>query len=346
MKESQSMLYRFLPQLFLRAPYYSFTGYDLSRLPEVLQEQAFRNAVFLASAAFYALLEKKEFDFDKLADKEKHTLYKYYNRMCFRPTPFGSFSSFTLLQWASGGQVRLAGSDESILHLWPDQNFLRKLKNRAEADLPDGLMVNPTLYRFNDVFRYTKSSLDDKGRFSFSLEGIAAVKFNVQLFSFLSSKKISKKILLSWIVQHAECLAEDAEEYIGFLLDAGAVFNGTQGRVISNEVSERFPGLPGWSNFWKNYIRIPLLGEADLSALARDVGKIAKENKPFGQPFYAALERPNNTGGQIALNRKNCPKQSMCCSYWQTLSSLLICRVLSVISVPALIRKGCLCCWP
>ncbi|NII83726.1 lantibiotic dehydratase [Pedobacter sp. SG908] len=307
MKESKSMLYRFLPQLFLRAPYYSFTGYDLSRLPEVLQEQAFRNAVFLASAAFYALLEKKEFDFDKLADKEKHTLYKYYNRMCFRPTPFGSFSSFTLLQWGSGGQVRLAGSDESILHLLPDQKFLRKLKNRAEADLPAGLMVNPTLYRFNDVFRFTKSSLDDKGRFSFSLQGIAAVKFNIQLFSFLSSKKISKKILLSWIVQHAECSAEDAEEYIGFLLDAGAVFNGTQGKVISNEIIEFF-GLPGWNGFWKNYTMNPLLGKVPLSALARDIGKIAKENKPFVQPFYAALERPNNTGGPDSAEQEELSK--------------------------------------
>lgn len=297
MKESQSMVYRFLPQVFLRTPYYSFSGYDLSRLPEVIQEQAFRNAVFLASAGFYALLEKKEFNFDKLADKEKHTLYKYYNRMCFRPTPFGSFSSFTLLQWESGGQVRLAGSEGSILHLLPDQKFLRKLHNRAEVELPDGLMVNPALYRFNDVFRFTKSSLDDKGQFSFSLEGIAAAKFNIQLFSFLSSKKVSKKLVLSWILQHAECSAEEAEEYIQFLLDAGAVFNGTQGEVISDEVIENFLSLPGWNDFWKNNTLFPLSGEPSLSALAGDIGKIAGENKPISQPFYSALERPNKSGG-------------------------------------------------
>jgi thiopeptide-type bacteriocin biosynthesis protein len=297
MKESKSMVYRFLPQVFLRAPYYSFSGYDLSRLPEVLQEQAFRNAVFLASAEFYALLEKKDFDFNKLVDKEKHTLYKYYNRMCFRSTPFGSFSSFTLLHWGSGGQVRLAGRGESILHLLPDQKFLRKLNIRAESDLPNGLMVNPALYRFNDVFRYTKSSLDDKGRFSFSLEGIAAVKFNIQLFSFLSSKKLSKKLVLSWIVQHAECSAEEAEDYIRFLLDAGAVFGGTQGKVISDEVIENLSGLPGWNDFWKNYTMIPLSAEQSLSALARDIGKIAMEDKPLGQPFYSALERPSKDGG-------------------------------------------------
>lgn len=308
MKESKSMTYRFLPQLFLRAPYYSFTGYDLSRLPEVLQEQAFRNAVFLASAAFYALLEKKEFDFDKLAEKEKHTLYKYYNRMCFRPTPFGSFSSFTLLDWGSGAQIRLAGSDESILHLLPDQNFLRKLKNRAEADLSDGLMVNPALYRFNDVFRYTKSSVDDQGRFSFSLEGIDAAKFNVQLFSYLSSKKVSKKIVPNWIVQHAECSEQEAEEYIRFLLDAGAVFNGTQGKVISNEVIENFLSLPGWNDFWEKYTMLPLSDEASLSALAREIGEIAQETKPVAQPFYAALERPNKTGGPDSTEQEELSK--------------------------------------
>ncbi|MDQ0640070.1 thiopeptide-type bacteriocin biosynthesis protein [Pedobacter sp. W3I1] len=297
MKESQSMVYQFLPQLFLRAPYYSFTGYDLSRLPEVLQEQAFRNAVFLASPAFYALLEKKEFDFDKLMDKEKHTLYKYYNRMCFRPTPFGSFSSFTLLRWGKGGQVRLVGSDESILHLIPDQGFLGGLKNTAWAVLPEELVVNPTLYRFNDVLRFTKSSLDDKGRFSFSLQGIDAVKFNVQLFSFLSSEKVSRDVALSWVMQHSECSETEAEEYIEFLLDAGAVFNSTQGKVISNEVIGNFLSLPGWNAFWENYTRISLSVEASLSALAGEIREIAKETKPFAQPFYAALERPNNTGG-------------------------------------------------
>jgi len=308
MKESKFMVYRFLPQLFLRAPYYSFAGYDLSRLPEVLQEQAFRNAVFLASAAFFALLEKKEFDFDKLAEREKHTLYKYYNRMCFRPTPFGSFSSFTLLNWGNDGQVRLAGNDGSVLHLLPDHEFLRKLRIRKETDLSDRLLVNPALYRFNDVFRYTKSSLDDQGRFRFSLEGIDAVKFNIQLFSFLSSKKVSKRIVLSWIVQHAECSEEEAAEYIQFLLDAGAVFDYTQGGVIDDEVIENLLSLPGWNVFWKNFTRIPLSGEASLSALAKEIRETAKETKPFGQPFYAALERPNYIGGRDSAEQEELSK--------------------------------------
>lgn len=302
------MVYRFLPQVFLRAPYYSFSGYDLSRLPEVLQEQAFRNAVFLASVEFYTSLEKKGFDFDQLSDRQKHTLYRYYNRMCFRPTPFGSFSSFTLLHWGGGGQVRLAGSDESALHLLPDQEFLRKLKNRAEADLPEEIIANPALYRFNDVLRYTKSSLDDRGEFSFSLQGIAAEKFNVQLFSFLSSKKISRDLVLNWVMQHSDCSEGEAEEYIQFLLKAGAVFDDTQGKIISNEVIEDFLSVPGWNVFWKNYSRIPLSGEASLSALAGDIREIARENKPLVQPFYAALERPNHTGGpdraeQVGLSK-------------------------------------------
>jgi len=299
MNESEPMVYQFLPELFLRAPYYSFAGYDLSRLPEVLQEQAFRNAVFLASMEFYTVLGKKGFDFDRLSDKERHTLYKYYNRMCFRPTPFGSFSSFTLLEWGSGSQVRLAGSSESVLHLLPDQGLLSQLKKKAGAGLSDRLIVNPALYRFNDVFRYTKSLPDDNGRFSFALEGIAAARFNVQLFSFLCSGRVSRGAVCDWIKQHAECAIGEAEEYIQFLLDAGAVFDAAQGSVIGDEVLKNMPGFPAWNDFWEQHGRFSVSEALSLSALAGKISSLPGDHAHFtGQRFYAALERSKIAGGR------------------------------------------------
>jgi len=298
MNESEPTVYRFLPELFLRAPYYSFTGYDLSRLPEVLQEQAFRNAVFLASVEFYALLEKKGFDFDQLSEKERHTLYKYYNRMCFRPTPFGSFSSFTLLAWGIGSQVRLGGGAEAVLHLLPDQALLSQLKKKAGVGLSERLVVNPALYRFQDAFRYTRSALDDKGRFSFSLEGIAAVRFNVWLFSFLWSNRVAGNEVGKWIMEHAECSADEAEAYIRFLLDAGAVFDAAQGSVIRDEVVENLRGFPDWSAFWKTHGRFSVSEAVSLSALAGDIPGLLGGHRAFtGQSFYAALEREHIGGG-------------------------------------------------
>jgi hypothetical protein len=44
--------YEFLPDLFLRAPFYSFEKYSLGALPRVLKEQYFQNAVWLASPVF------------------------------------------------------------------------------------------------------------------------------------------------------------------------------------------------------------------------------------------------------------------------------------------------------
>src|ERR1700722_3129766 len=99
--------YQLLPELFLRAPFYSFAAYDLDWLPQVLEEECFRNAIWLASPALYKVLQAKDFAFTRLTEKEQLTLYKYYNRMCFRPTPFGSFASFTLLKWGESGPVRL-----------------------------------------------------------------------------------------------------------------------------------------------------------------------------------------------------------------------------------------------
>jgi hypothetical protein len=117
----KSEVYDFLPELFLRAPFYSYKKFDLAALPEVLQDLHFRNAIWLASPVFHRSLKGKNFEFEQLNEKEKFTLAKYFNRMCYRPTPFGSFATFTNLSWAGEGPVQLAADDQAILHLLPDR---------------------------------------------------------------------------------------------------------------------------------------------------------------------------------------------------------------------------------
>src|SRR5437764_824800 len=99
------------PGMLARAPYYAWNSYDLSKLPQILQEDAFRKALYLASSEFHAQIEKKNFKWEVLSGKEQHTLKKYYNRMCRRPVPFGAFASFGM-----------AGEETSQakLHLLPD----------------------------------------------------------------------------------------------------------------------------------------------------------------------------------------------------------------------------------
>src|ERR1700743_2614467 len=164
--------YQFLPGLFLRAPFYSFDSYDLSRLPEVLALPAFRNALWLGSPVFYQAMEKKDFVWERLTGRERHTLAKYVNRICFRPTPFGHFASFTLLGWGEGESVQLGTEQQAVLHLLPDN------ARPGHAFPYQGalLIPNPTLYRLGRAWRYYRSRISDPGGYTFSLDETQPVK--------------------------------------------------------------------------------------------------------------------------------------------------------------------------
>ena len=82
--------FEFFGEVFLRAPLYSFEEYALDKMPAVLALQSFRNALWLASPDFYQVLAGKNFCWEQLREKERFSVYKYYNRMSFRPTPFGA----------------------------------------------------------------------------------------------------------------------------------------------------------------------------------------------------------------------------------------------------------------
>ena len=110
---------RFLTGLVLRSPHYSYMDYDAEKSGQIMSDPDFRQALYFASPSFYRVLAAKGFDPAELTPKEKLSINKYYNRMCYRPTPFGNFSAFTLTNWGSDQHIRL--TDDRKIHLQPDQ---------------------------------------------------------------------------------------------------------------------------------------------------------------------------------------------------------------------------------
>ncbi|WP_454804259.1 lantibiotic dehydratase [Mucilaginibacter phyllosphaerae] len=86
------MNYHFAPHLLLRMPVKTPGDYTTG-IQAFLNDQFFRTAIRVATPAFYAVLDRQEFQAGRLSEKETHTLQKYINRYCFIPTPFGLFSS-------------------------------------------------------------------------------------------------------------------------------------------------------------------------------------------------------------------------------------------------------------
>lgn len=85
--------FELLPEFILRRPMLDYSDRKLDVM-EAAKSPSFREALYYASPKLYEELLK--FDEGKLSPKDaermRRTLYKYYSRMCYRCTPFGSFS--------------------------------------------------------------------------------------------------------------------------------------------------------------------------------------------------------------------------------------------------------------
>lgn len=301
MNEQTGNGYSFLPELLLRTPHYSFGGYDLSRIPEVLQQQEFRDAIWLASPALHQALAKKGFDADKLLPKERHTLHKYYNRMCFRPTPFGAFASFTLLQWGKGEAVRIGGKEQSVLHLLPDQQTLHAVRAKWDGVLAEShLVVNPCLYQVGKRYRYPRSEVNASGRYEFSLEALEAVRFHSGLLAFFKGKPLPAIRVLDWIIQRGACTPEEAMDYLIFLTREQVLLTAAHGPVIYTGApfDEKVP-LPGWKDFWNRRRVFLLTSTMPLADIAVELTDLFGSglHADHTTSFYAALERPHLDGG-------------------------------------------------
>jgi thiopeptide-type bacteriocin biosynthesis protein len=296
-----SKYYNFLPDLFLRAPHYSFSGYDLLRLPVVLQQRDFLNAIWLASPGFFKTLERRGFKYDQLDDRQKHTLKKYYNRICFRQTPFGSFASFTLLQWEKGDPVRLPAFSDSLLHLLPDQQLIQALHDQPSAlGTESELMINPCLYRMNQGYRYIKSTLNNEGHYSFTLEAIDAGDFLDKLFMVIRKSEVDMSKLLVWIKKEGECTEAEALDYLLFLIREQVLLTRRQNSIILDEPYPNARQTDQQVNeYWKKYRQSVLNNDLILPVARNALFQLLPEEvkSQVDQPFYSALEKPLESGG-------------------------------------------------
>jgi thiopeptide-type bacteriocin biosynthesis protein len=293
---------KLLPDLFLRAPQYTFQGYHPDRLPEVIAMASFRMALRLASPEFYAVLAAKDFVFERLNDREYHSLCKYYNRMCFRPTPFGSFASFTLLRWAENTAVRLAAEEQLILHVLPDQAD----RQPAQPFSKDTLIIrNPTLYRVEGAWRYYRFLADEQGKYRFSLQEIDAVRFNNALLRLLDTGPVTADKLVDWVGIHAGASEEDAADYLDYLLADNVLYAPEQGAMIVREAP--VPALMPGKKYYAALER-PLidggLGEADqreLTAALEFLAQLAPAADSAELKLFAAAFSLRYDGQKVPL---------------------------------------------
>lgn len=247
----------------------------------------FQMALYLASPALWGVLERKGFDWGALREGERLSLLRYYNRMCFRPTPFGAFASFTVAQWGDADGLRLDDRDSAKLHLNVDQELsLRLAEKIIGKDLPDmSFTSNPLLYALGNEVRFVRT-LHGKN-VAFEMEALPRSALTDQLFAAGLQKGTE---LMALIRAMSACDEEAAVDYLQFLVDAGLLLPHTGPNVVGQDYLRRL--LPHSDS--------PL--KADLSALigapasfpeviSRGDKLMALRPDHKGSPFYAGLER-------------------------------------------------------
>jgi thiopeptide-type bacteriocin biosynthesis protein len=217
--------------LLVRSPSYSYTEYNKSKLIEVLHTDFFQASLFAASQDFYKELEKRKFIYDELSIDLKTTLWKYYNRMCFRPTPYGLFSSYSNITWEEQNK-RMYIASNGIANIDPDFKFTYSQVKALEISKFSSLLYfqNSSIYKVLDKLRYlSQSQTKDPGFWIMEIQNDSKIR------KFLKGLRFGKT--RSQIIEDLNNLWPD--------VPACGLFDSlNKGQLI---VSEFFPNVTGIS---------------------------------------------------------------------------------------------------
>jgi thiopeptide-type bacteriocin biosynthesis protein len=272
----------FLDKVFVRKPYFEASAYKVGKLGEVLKTNVFKNAIWLASAEFFSVLQKKDFGYDLLSAKERLTALKFYNRMSFRGTPFGAFSAFGLANWNVNVKHTKVSGQRYTLHLLPSaEEELNTLQSRPISD--DLLIaVNPTLYQLSTGWRYSRYDEEKEGKLSFCVYLLQYDPADELLLAQLQEKPVPFQDLIDYLVELTDCTREEGESHITRLIKEQVLISSNALSLLTDRSSGKHEKVPLDNEF-------QLFDEVTMKGL----GFTGKET---GRAFYAGTEMDGAEG--------------------------------------------------
>jgi len=298
--------FNILPLLIVRTPNFSYARYNIKNCPEIIKDANFQLALYIANPAFYNVIKAKDFQWDALNDKEQLTIAKYYNRMSFRTTPFGAFSSTSIAEWTStGGACTLDGFK---LHVVPDQELLINIHG-ALPDAQHGYIINSTLYKAYKDFRFVKTSYDYvNSKVFYSLDSYEYNGFSKKLVVFLNEVK-PKQNLVDFLLQETGFNKEEAQTYIDFLLDAQLIFAAHHPYIIGPNqlprLAELYSNETLLSDAFDKFQGLATVNLPEVSALVDISAKfntwLVDRNLTVPKNYYYANSEQKVAGGGVDI---------------------------------------------
>lgn len=212
--------YQFHDTVVLRHPVYSFRQFNEESLATKLLDDFFQNAIYLCSPVVFNELKKCDFEYAKLDNKLKNTLLKYYNRMCYRPTPFALCAAVSTVNWSQNGGHMLLNSAKSrpYVKLSYDKSLQVAAEVRQTIKNQLWAKTNATLYKKGKQIRYIKSLQGTDDKITFCIASAEATRVLNRIVSFAAELR-SKNEIEVFIVHETYCSPIEANKYLCALLE-------------------------------------------------------------------------------------------------------------------------------
>ncbi|TDG34865.1 hypothetical protein EZJ43_16355 [Pedobacter changchengzhani] len=218
------------PSLILRTPKFSVNA---TLAPNWIQ---LKEAIKISSSSFYETIKDiNAADLDSLPQKIQFTIWKYFNRAKFRPTPYGTFAGFSFLDKNSDkSDGKILVRKELVLHEfidWPVKNTIRQ--NEEELfDRNNKLFTNSSFYLTPQSIRYIACT---NGQFE-----LAEIDQNEVVLQILNACLKPKKFNdLAGDIEHDGLGVEEIFSLVNDMIALQLLFSDRHPNIIGEDYFER-----------------------------------------------------------------------------------------------------------
>lgn len=231
--------YKFYSQVIVRTPFYRVSTYDES-LNDILHDSCFTSAILLSSKSLYQSLEKKGFIYNNLAEKEIFTVKQYFNRMCFRPTPFGLFAGISITSWNEGiSKICFDGRLQvKTLVNYEHGVLIAEQITGCQARVFESYILNPSLYKVNNEYRYIKYMQKEDGVLNFYIESIELTSTVANILSYFKEDHLLTD-LINFLIAEYDITLSESERFTNELIERQIILSELLPNITGQEYCGR-----------------------------------------------------------------------------------------------------------
>lgn len=260
-------------------------------MQEILDTDFFRKAIYFGSRELYREVELKNFCSRQVNKRTRESLLKYYNRMSYRPTPFGMFSAFAYIQWGES-RCSLRMTEREKLSVQLDFRLSVSISNERSGPGNDGYLYysNPSLYTFGKELRYIK--LDTDSETPGQKQGIAALEKSRMLCRILeiSRKGISRRDLCIFLASYTDAVSDLLDE----MEEEGLLFNSSRPNITGENYLLRFGALAGNKtirDLVHNLSEISSAEKLNVQEVENQIVPFSRHIEKLKHPFYVNYQK-------------------------------------------------------